>query len=235
MIYVTADLHGDIDRLKKLPCRLTRKDTLIVLGDFGFLWKGDRAEKKLLHWLGKRPYQLLFLDGAHENFDLLGEYPAEDFAGAKARRISGRLYQLLRGEIYTIEGKTLLCMGGGESVDLLDRTEGQTWWSQEMPDDADFTFCKENLARFDNKVDYILSHSSPARIRSFLKLGQEDGLEANRLEVFLDTVSDTAQYTHWYFGRYHRDVGLGPRMTAVYKKVLPIFARAPKKGLFKKG
>ena len=55
--------------------KLRRKDTLIVLGDFGFLWSGDKAERKLLRRLGKRKYTLLFLDGAHENFDLLEEYP----------------------------------------------------------------------------------------------------------------------------------------------------------------
>ncbi|MFR1808666.1 MAG: calcineurin-like phosphoesterase, partial [Pygmaiobacter massiliensis] len=71
MIYVTADLHGDVDRLRSLPVKLGRKDTLIVLGDFGFLWDGSKAEKKMLKWLGKRRYQLLFLDGAHENYDLL--------------------------------------------------------------------------------------------------------------------------------------------------------------------
>ena len=56
MIYVTADLHGDADRLKEAAVkRLKRQDTLIVLGDFGFLWRGDKEEQKLLKWLGKRP------------------------------------------------------------------------------------------------------------------------------------------------------------------------------------
>ena len=67
MIYVTADLHGDPDRLREAAAkRLKRQDTLIVLGDFGFLWRGDKAEQKLLKWLGKRPYTLLFLDGGGE-------------------------------------------------------------------------------------------------------------------------------------------------------------------------
>ena len=68
MVYLTADLHGDLDRLREAEKKLRRKDTLIVLGDFGFLWSGDKAERKLLRRLGKRKYTLLFLDGAHENF-----------------------------------------------------------------------------------------------------------------------------------------------------------------------
>ena len=45
MIYVTGDTHGiasrfDDPRLKKLG----RGDTLIVCGDFGFLWDGSKDE-----------------------------------------------------------------------------------------------------------------------------------------------------------------------------------------------
>jgi len=118
MIYVTADLHGDVLRLKEAAIkRLGKRDTLIILGDFGFLWDGSKREKKLLKWLGRRRYQLLFVDGAHENYDLLAGYPVEPLLGGQARHISGKLYQLMRGEIYTIEDKTLLCFGGGESED----------------------------------------------------------------------------------------------------------------------
>lgn len=234
MIYVTADLHGDIDRLKKLPCRLHRHDTLIVLGDFGFLWAGTKQEKRTLKWLGKRPYQLLFLDGAHENYDLLKDYPAADFAGGRAQQIHGRLWHLLRGEVYTIEGKTLLCMGGGESPDRLDRTEGESWWRRELPDDEEFAACTDALCAAQGHVDYILTHCAPAKIRSFLRLGQESAQECNRLETFLDGIYASADYGHWYFGCYHRDAGLGPRMTAVYKKVLPICPPPVKKGLFHK-
>ena len=43
MIYVTADTHGEIDRFKEKDIRrLGRKDTLIVMGDFGFLWDGSK-------------------------------------------------------------------------------------------------------------------------------------------------------------------------------------------------
>ena len=38
MVYVTADLHGDASRFRSKEIRRLKKgDTLIVLGDFGFL------------------------------------------------------------------------------------------------------------------------------------------------------------------------------------------------------
>ena len=78
MVYLTGDTHGDIDRFKHGKLRwLGKRDTVVVLGDFGFVWDGSREEQKKLDWLRKRPYTLLFLDGSHENYDLLKQYPTE--------------------------------------------------------------------------------------------------------------------------------------------------------------
>ncbi|MEG0803795.1 MAG: metallophosphoesterase, partial [Pygmaiobacter sp.] len=206
MIYVTADLHGDLDRLRDLPVRLKRRDTLIVLGDFGFLWSGDSAEKKKLRWLGKRPYHLLFLDGAHENYDLLREYPVTDFLGGRAQQISGRLYHLLRGEIYTIEEKTLLCFGGGESEDKDSRTEGKSWWRRELPSADELDNCLAHIERCNRSVDFVLTHDAPSKLLLFLKLSETGLPDTNRLETFLDEIASMLTYTHWYFGCHHRDL-----------------------------
>ena len=72
LIYVTGDLHGDMERFKSKKLKKLKKgDTLIVCGDFGFVWDGGKKEQKLLKWIGKRRYQILFVDGTHENFDRL--------------------------------------------------------------------------------------------------------------------------------------------------------------------
>ena len=69
MVYLTGDTHGDIDRFKHGKLRwLGKRDTVVVLGDFGFVWDGSKEEQKKLDWLRKRPYTLLFLDGSHENY-----------------------------------------------------------------------------------------------------------------------------------------------------------------------
>ena len=79
MVYLTGDTHGDIDRFKHGKLRwLGKRDTVVVLGDFGFVWDGSKEEQKKLDWLRKRPYTLLFLDGSHENYDLLKQYPTEE-------------------------------------------------------------------------------------------------------------------------------------------------------------
>ena len=229
MIYVTGDLHGDLDRLKKLPVRLKKQDTLIVLGDFGFLWDASASEQKKLRWLGRRPYQLLFLDGAHENFDLLDKLPAEPFAGGMAQTVSGRLRRLLRGEVYTLENKRILCFGGGASEDAEERTPGESWWPQEMPSEEEYHRCLENLAACHNQVDVILTHDAPEKMLQLLRLNEPGQVQPNDLETFLQEISVTTSWSRWFFGRFHRDQPLGPRTTAVWRKVLPLYEAQPKR------
>ena len=58
-----------------------------------------------------------------------------------------------------------------------------------------------------------------------------DREQDNRLEIFLDTLADRADYRCWYFGQLHLDRAIGPRAVAVYRKVLPLWV-PPKKKLF---
>ena len=86
MVYLTGDTHGELDRFKHGRLRwLGKRDIVVVLGDFGFVWDGSKEEQKKLDWLRKRPYTLLFLDGAHENYDLLAQYPVEERFGGRSR------------------------------------------------------------------------------------------------------------------------------------------------------
>ena len=49
MIYVTGDTHGDITRFKSSEMKkLSRGDTLIIAGDFGFIWDDSKQEKAAL-------------------------------------------------------------------------------------------------------------------------------------------------------------------------------------------
>ena len=74
MIYITGDMHGDKKRLSPFKLRfLNEGDTLIVCGDFGFLWDGSKEEIAILKKLSKKKYNICFIDGTHENFELLNK------------------------------------------------------------------------------------------------------------------------------------------------------------------
>ena len=133
MVYLTGDTHGELDRFKHGKLRwLGKRDVVLVLGDFGFVWDGSKAEQKKLDWLRKRPYTLLFLDGSHENYDLLAQYPTVELFGGKVQALGGNVYHVCRGSVLELEGKRYLCFGGAESPDKEDREAGVNWWPQEM-------------------------------------------------------------------------------------------------------
>ena len=49
MVYVTGDMHGDISRFDSPAIKQLKKgDTLIVCGDFGFVWDNSKIEQKIL-------------------------------------------------------------------------------------------------------------------------------------------------------------------------------------------
>lgn len=220
MVYVTGDIHGDIERFgEKAFKKLKKRDTLIVLGDFGFLWNGDKAERKNLKWLTKRRYQLLFIDGCHENFDMLKEYPVVEYMGGKARHLGGNLYYIMRGSLLEIEGLKLLCFGGAESWDKEDREEGINWWRSELPTSDELEYCSENLRRVQGNVDYILTHDAPQQILEFTRLMQG---QPNWLHNFFDQIRQKAHYKKWLFGRYHKDLVLSTKARAVFLDLVPL-------------
>ncbi len=220
MLYVTGDIHADIRRLKGRAAKQLKKgDILLVCGDFGFLWDGSPKELRLLDWLGKRPYQILFVEGTHDNIDLLSGYPEKTLYGGQVRRVSGNCCQLLRGECYEIEGKRVFALGGGESTDMDIRVEGETWWSRELPSAEELAHARETLASLNQQVDYIITHSVAPTVNKFLDREQ---MQINLLLAFLNEISETVQFKRWYFGSCHLDKAIPPKYCAVYQEILPV-------------
>ena len=112
MIYLTSDTHREIDIHKinpdefKAGLQMNRDDYLIICGDFGCIWDGASGDRFWLNWLETLPWTTLFIDGNHENFDVLKSYPEEEWNGGKVHRIRENIYHLQRGEIFQLQGKT---------------------------------------------------------------------------------------------------------------------------------
>lgn len=220
MIYLTGDLHGDLDRLKaKELKRLKKGDTLIVCGDFGFIWDGSKKEKAVLKKLGRSRYQILFLEGTHDNLDLLEQYPQEEWNGGQVHRISGSLLHLMRGQVFTIEGKKIFTFGGGESAEMDLRAEDGTWWAQELPTEKEIADARAALLAQDNAVDCIVTHECNTIVRKFIGL---EGERSNLMTHFFDEVVDKVQFRQWFFGCYHLDKAIPPRYQALFQKVVPL-------------
>lgn len=220
VIYITGDMHGDRSRfsMKEIK-RLKKGDSLIICGDFGFLWDGSRKERRFLKWLGRRRYHVLFVDGCHENFPLLAETEPERWNGGMTRPITGRLRQLLRGEVFELEGKRFFAFGGGQSVDNELREAGKTWWKEEAPTEDDMQNGLSNLRECGFKVDYIVTHEPPAVVKEFLDMNT---LERARINTYLNEVQQQCTFTRWYFGKCHVNKMIPPKYHALFEQVAAI-------------
>ena len=123
MIYVTGDTHGGIDVKKLLDPNLPigKGDTLIICGDFGFVWSpnGESAkERTWLDWFEEKPWTTLFVDGNHECFPRLSSYSEAVWNGGVVHVIRPHVLHLTRGQLFEIEGKKIFTLGGASSHDV---------------------------------------------------------------------------------------------------------------------
>ena len=249
MIYLTGDIHGYIfERFNPnaMPGEdsWTEEDKIIVLGDFGLIFfpcmelftDKIALEKKRIAFLESKKYEILFVDGNHENFDrLTTEFPMEERYGGTVRRIGRNIFWLQRGEIYTIEDQTFFCMGGAYSIDkaqrlnydhaILDHYENCpdlhiSWWPQELPSNVDYKRASENLLAHDRKVDYVLSHTAPRTLIQMMKRTPDP--HDYELTGYLDYIWHEIEFNHLYFGHWHEDRYVHPKATALYEKVITI-------------
>lgn len=217
MIYITGDTHGDVAKFRS--AKLKRGDTLIVCGDFGFIWDGSQQEKKNLAWLSKRKYTILFVEGAHENFAMLNEYPKEDFCGGKVRKIADNIFQLMRGEIYEIEFKKFFAFGGGDDEELEFSDIQESPEFKRLPTDDECAHSRENLQETGNVVDYIITYDVGFKLRSMLRMESNC---FNNLHAYLNEVATGCTFKTWYFGCFHLDKRISPVYHAVYKNIYEV-------------
>ena len=229
MIFITGDVHCPID-VKKLNSKsfkqqkqLTKEDYLIVCGDMGLVWSypdGPRYKEDLYwqKWFNTRNYTTLFVDGNHENHPMLASYPIVDFCGGKAHQIKDSVYHLMRGEVYTIGGKTFFTFGGAASHDKHHRTEGRDWWPEEMATMFEMNNGIDNLAKFNNSVDYIITHCCGSDIQDmFASFYEKDGMTS-----YFKFINENVNFKHWYFGHYHIDKQITDKHTCLYDEIIVI-------------
>ena len=229
MIYVTGDVHAmweDWENWENTtPLKLTAEDTVIVCGDFGIGMRKDwqTADAAFFDHISRQPYTLLFLDGNHENFDVLNSLPETRRYGGRVHRIRPNLLHLMRGEVYDLEGSRVFVMGGGFSQDRFRRREGTGWWPAELPCHEEYENARANLERVGYAVDCILTHTAPfetVRMALAPRLHFSPTPEEEALTGFLGDVHALCSgYRHWYFGHFHADLELWRNQTALFGAV----------------
>ncbi|MBQ9472426.1 MAG: metallophosphoesterase, partial [Ruminococcus sp.] len=180
MLYITGDTHGDHEIFNERRLgQLKKGDDLIITGDFGFIWDNSKEEIKVLKKLSKKKFNILFVEGAHENYELLSQYEETDLYGGNARKIGSNIYCLKRGEVYTIDSKTVLALGGGMPP-YADEDDDMG----SLPTDEELEYAVANIQKLRRRVDIIITHEAPASVKRLI----DRGATINDLNIFLDTV-----------------------------------------------
>lgn len=256
MVFITGDCHSDVGRLsvnsffEQKEMNNQEENYVIILGDFGLVWNRNEesaSEKWWLDWLENKPFTTLFVDGNHENFDRLYQYPIKEWHGGKVHEIRPHILHLMRGEVFDIEGKKFFAFGGASCHDILDgvldpddfdtyddfrevwkrwdkdgkmfRVKGFSWWERELPTEEEMQNGINNLEKHNWKVDYILSHTPSASVISLLGHGY---YVQDRLTKYLEDIRSKIDYKRMFSGHMHMNKAVNEKDILLYEQIIRI-------------
>ena len=218
MVYYTGDIHGEIKQISSFVMKnnLTKEDVVVILGDVGINYfgndNGDASRKKKLNNLN---VPILCIHGNHEmRPESLQSYVEIDWHNGKVywEKEYPNIYFAKDGEIYDLDGKKNIAIGGAYSVDKFYRLAmNSKWFADEQPSEEIKKRVKEKLNSVDWKVDAVLSHTCPYKYvptECFLPFVNQETVD-NTTEHWLDEIEDKLQYTKWLCGHWHIDKKIG--------------------------
>lgn len=246
MIYVTGDCHGDYRRFSTgiFPEQknMGKDDYVIICGDFGY-WDESREQKYWLEWLDSKPFTTLWVDGNHENYDLLKKQKVSQWCGGKVQHIMPSVIHLMRGQIYELSGLKIFTFGGAKSHDIsggileagdprlrekrkkldkkkeLYRINHVSWWKEEMPTEDELAEGLRNLIKNDWEVDFIFSHCCATSTQERIADGT---YQPDILTRYFDKIKEMCRYKKWFFGHYHDNRSVNNKEILLYEQIIRI-------------
>ena len=226
-VFVKGDIHSDFSEITDFIIRfnLSEDDTIIILGDCGLYWRRDKKDAEQTIKIYEENYKthILWLDGNHENFNLIEQLPDEQ--GTPFKRCSEHIHYIPRGTVFNIdvdgETKTCLACGGANSIDKFKRIKNFTWWEQESITDEDISNSIKNTKG--KHIDYVFTHCCPLSVFKdnapwlITLLGINQKLINHESENHLDVLMDCINFDKWFFGHYHVDKCLDNKFTCVFR------------------
>ena len=212
MIYFVSDLHGNqnIKGLQEYLKIATEKDLLIILGDICLKFEDTQKNEEFTKYFLSLKNNIAFIDGNHENFTYLQQFPQEEWNGGVIRRLSDYIVYLQRGNVYTIESKTFFTFGGCKSS--AKWAEKGLWSPEETATEKECELAIKSLQKKGLSVDYILTHKYE---------GNESVLTLDRnLYNLTQYIEKNVRYKKWYFGHEHKEKEIDEKHLCVHHNLI---------------
>ena len=109
------------------------------------------------------------------------------------------------GEIYNINGKSILVIGGAYSVDKEYRLlKGWSWFKDEQPNKEIVKYIEKQITK-QRHFDIVLTHTCPIGTEPrhmFLPFIDQSKVDKTT-ELLLQRIADWITFDNWYFGHFH--------------------------------
>ena len=209
MVYITGDIHGSLDPIRELCNKYnpTENDIIVILGDVGLNYYGGHKDKRVKYQLNDIGCKFFCIHGNHENRPQnIPTYKEKKWMGGRVLYENDypNLLFPLDGDIFTLEDKKCLIIGGAYSVDKYYRLSlGYNWWADEQPSPSikAYVECQTHY----NDVDIVFSHTCPAKYKPtecFLSGIDQESVD-DSTEQWLDKIEERLDYQAWYVGHWH--------------------------------
>lgn len=212
MIYITGDTHGDFSRIYDINSKnynLLEEDIMIILGDVGLNYYSDKRDRKRKKRLSSINMTFLCIHGNHEKRpNRINSYKEKVWNNGLVyyENEFPNILFAKDGEIYNIDNKQVLVIGGAYSVDKINRIiNGYKWFSDEQPSPQIKAYVEEQLDKVNWKVDIVLSHTCP---RNYLpeeyQMNSHDIISVDQsTEIWLEKIEKNLEYNRWFCGHHH--------------------------------
>lgn len=207
MTYITGDTHRDFSRLNNW--NFNKDDMLIILGDAGINYYLNQTDNKVKEELKKYNIKLFCIRGNHEERpENINSYNEVDMFGGKVFIEDKYPYIIFAkdGEIYNIDGKSILVIGGAYSVDKNYRIMyGYQWFKDEQLNENEMNSIINKIKG--KHFDIVLTHTCPYKYepREVFLPGIDQSKVDKTMEHFLDKIEENITYDKWYCGHYHTE------------------------------
>jgi predicted phosphodiesterase len=189
-ILITGDIHNNFNILNQLINK-KKPELVICCGDFGYWPKIESYQK--MEVIKAQGAKILWIDGNHEDHWTLKERTSDE--------IVPNVIYMPRGSTYNLpDGRKILFMGGGDSIDKQDRILGVDWFPDEIITQKDIY----NLP--DCKIDILITHTCSNEIKDGKMILLNPLKAKDPSNDALSYVWDRYKPKLWFFGHWHHFV-----------------------------